>query len=216
MCSSGTKWKAIRTASGAEPAMPRKSGGSQGSPRTRRRYVAFLRGINVGGHVVRMEQLRKLFGEMGFSEVETFIASGNVIFSTLETDASALERRIETKLQQALGYAVATFVRSIDAVQGIARHQPFPPDRPGDEKSTVYVILLVRVPTPAARRQLAAFESDTDAFAVKGREIYWHRRGSLLESPFSGARLGGTDDTSATMRNRNTLVRLAAKYALKS
>jgi uncharacterized protein (DUF1697 family) len=196
--------------------MPRKSGVSQSSSRTTRHYVAFLRGINVGGHVVRMEQLRTLFGEMGFSEVETFIASGNVIFSTPETEASALERRIETKLQQSLGYAVATFVRSIDEVHGIARYEPFPPDRPGDEKSTVYVLLLARVPTPAVRRQLTAFESDTDAFAVKGREIYWHRRGSLLESPFSGARLGGTDDTSATMRNRNTLVRLAAKYALKS
>jgi uncharacterized protein (DUF1697 family) len=193
----------------------KKSAVPRSSSRTTRRYVAFLRGINVGGHVVRMEQLRRLFGEMGFSEVETFIASGNVIFSTPEADASALERRIETNLQRSLGYAVATFVRSIDEVHGIARYQPFPPDRPEDEKSTVYVIMLTRVPTPAARRQLAAFESETDAFAVKGREIYWRCRGSLLDSPFSGARLEGADETAATMRNRNTLVRLAEKYAPK-
>ena len=76
------------------------------------RYIAFLRAINVGGHTVKMDALRELFEALGFEQVETFIASGNVIFETTETDTAALERRIETHLQAALGYAVATFLRS--------------------------------------------------------------------------------------------------------
>ena len=54
------------------------------------RYVAFLRAINVGGHVVKMERLRALFEDLGFAKVETLIASGNVIFETRAEDAGAL------------------------------------------------------------------------------------------------------------------------------
>ncbi|MGH9373654.1 MAG: DUF1697 domain-containing protein [Vicinamibacterales bacterium] len=176
------------------------------------RYVAFLRAINVGGHTVRMEQLRALFKAMGFLDVQTFIASGNVVFCSKTTDTRALERRIETRLQESLGYAVATFVRSIGDVHEIARYQPFPDDGPGTDTSTVYVILLSRTLKPAARKQLLSFTSDMDGFAVKGREIYWRRRGTLLESPISGAQLERTATGPATMRNRNTMVRLAAKY----
>jgi uncharacterized protein (DUF1697 family) len=177
-----------------------------------RLYVAFLRAINVGGHVVRMERLRSLFVELGFSRVETFIASGNVVFGSEEADTASLERRIEAKLEQSLGYAVATFVRTIDEVHRIARFEPFPEDRRQSEKSTVYVILLARAPAPAARRQLTSLASEIDAFAVKGREIYWRRRGGLLESPIAPAQLERAAAGAATMRNRNTLVRLAAKY----
>ena len=76
------------------------------------RYAAFLRAVNVGGHIVRMEELRRVLTAAGFSDVETFIASGNVIFSSPVTDTAALERRFESALEKAFGYAVATFVRT--------------------------------------------------------------------------------------------------------
>jgi uncharacterized protein (DUF1697 family) len=68
------------------------------------RYVAFLRAINVGGHIVKMDQLRKLFEGLRLANVETFIASGNVIFDCGAEDAQKLERRIEAHLQKSLGY----------------------------------------------------------------------------------------------------------------
>jgi uncharacterized protein (DUF1697 family) len=176
------------------------------------RYVAFLRAINVGGHVVRMDQLRALFGSLGFSEVETFIASGNVIFVSSATDARALEQKIEAHLQRALGYPVTTFLRSLDELSAIAHHQPFKADDDGPEKSTTYIVLLSKTMTAAARRQLLAFNSDVDQFAVKGREIYWRHRGATFESPFSGAQLERIAAGPGTMRNRNTIVRLARKY----
>ena len=67
------------------------------------RYVAFLRAINVGGHTVKMEDLRRLFETMGFANVETFIASGNVIFESKSKNTQAMERKIENHLRESLG-----------------------------------------------------------------------------------------------------------------
>ena len=86
--------------------------------------VAFLRAINVGGHTVKMDHLRTLFEKMGFTDVATFIASGNVMFSSRSRTPS-LEKKIETELEKALGYEVATFVRSMSEVVSIAEYQPF-------------------------------------------------------------------------------------------
>jgi uncharacterized protein (DUF1697 family) len=175
------------------------------------RYVAFLRTINVGGHVVRMDRLRRLFEDLEFSGVETFIASGNVVFDSAATDVRALERRIETALEKALGYAVATFVRSAKEVAAIARHQPFGAEPPGAGPYTTYVIFLAAPLSAAARTRVLSLAADGSELAVKGREIYWRQRGPMLEAPFTGPQLGRAAG-AATMRNRNTVVRLAAKY----
>src|SRR5262245_62250290 len=89
------------------------------------RLVAFLRGINVGGHVVKMDALKKPFEALGFTGVETFIASGNVIFESRSAPTAALERKIEAKLEAALGYEVRTFLRSAEEVAAVARQRPF-------------------------------------------------------------------------------------------
>jgi uncharacterized protein (DUF1697 family) len=90
-----------------------------------KRYAAFLRSINVGGHTVKMDFLRRLFESMGSLNVETFIASGNVIFESAVTDAHNLEKKIEVKLAETLGYKVAAFIRSITELAEIADYRPF-------------------------------------------------------------------------------------------
>ena len=69
------------------------------------RSIAFLRAINVGGHTVKMDRLRTLFEELGYANVATYIASGNVIFEMPRMSTQTLEAQIEHHLQQALGYA---------------------------------------------------------------------------------------------------------------
>ena len=76
------------------------------------RYIAFLRGINLGKRRPAMSELKALFEKMGFAEVETFIASGNILFSSKVTDAGKLEAQIAKHLEAALGYDVDTFVRT--------------------------------------------------------------------------------------------------------
>ena len=89
------------------------------------KYIAFLRAINVGGHTVKMDHLSKLFEGLGFSSVETFIASGNVIFDTTAKNTATLEKKIAEHLEKSLGYPVDTFLRTIQEVGEIEKRSPF-------------------------------------------------------------------------------------------
>lgn len=89
------------------------------------RLVAFLRAINAGrGRAVKMGLLRRVFESLGFCEVTTFIASGNVVFDTGARDVKMLEKKIERKLRQALAYDVAVFIRSAIELRQIATFGP--------------------------------------------------------------------------------------------
>jgi uncharacterized protein (DUF1697 family) len=88
-------------------------------------YIALLRGINVGGHTVKMDRLRSLFGELGFSGVRSYIQTGNVFFESRETDKQALRTAIEQHLRAALGYEVAACVRSVEDMEQLLSLDPF-------------------------------------------------------------------------------------------
>jgi Uncharacterized protein conserved in bacteria len=88
-------------------------------------YIALLRGINVGGHVVKMERLRELFTQLGFTHVHTYIQSGNVFFETVQTDRELLTQTIEQLLRQALGYEVPVFLRTIPELEQVLAIDPF-------------------------------------------------------------------------------------------
>ncbi|MBP7998816.1 MAG: DUF1697 domain-containing protein [Chloroflexi bacterium] len=174
--------------------------------------IAFLRAINVGGHTVKMDRLRDLFGQMGFAHVETFIASGNVIFTTPDTDFSALEQKIELTLREMLGYEVATFIRTPAELVAIGHSEPFPLADLQTEGHGLYVAFVKTDPPPPAEARLQGFTTAIDAFQVRGREIYWLCRTKSSESTFSGAILEKSLGQSATLRNITTIKKLAAKY----
>jgi uncharacterized protein (DUF1697 family) len=176
------------------------------------RYAAFLRAINVGGRRIKMDHLRELFESLGFSNVETFIASGNVIFNSEADDARMLERKIEDHLREALGYEVATFVRSASELAGIAPYRPFDPSDLGSEAASLYIAFLQAPPSAEAEQKLMAHRSEVDDFRVHGREVYWLCRVKMSESSFSGALLEKTMGTPATVRNATTVQKLVAKY----
>jgi uncharacterized protein (DUF1697 family) len=175
------------------------------------RYVAFLRAINVGGHVVKMDRLRKIFESMRLRNVETFIASGNVIFTARTADTAALERKIEARLHQALGYEVATFVRTCGEVAALAEYRPFPAAQTGGD-ATVYVGFVERPLDAAATRAVMTFKTDVDDFRVKGREVYWLRKTRQTDSPFKYVSLEKKLKIRVTFRGINTVARLAAKH----
>ncbi len=177
------------------------------------KYVAFLRAINVGGHTVKMDQLRALFVALGFRNVETFIASGNVIFDSASKNTAALEKKIESHLLQALGYEVATFIRSTTELADIAQHKPFADSELNDDGNSLYIGFMAAAPSDAAKEKLLAVATNTDAFQLKGREVFWLLRRRFSDSQFSGARLEKTLGLPATLRNSTTVRKLAAKYS---
>jgi uncharacterized protein (DUF1697 family) len=176
------------------------------------RHVAFLRAINVGGHVVKMDALHRAFESLGLANVETFIASGNVLFDA-RSGSRALEKKIEAHLQKALGYRVDTFIRSAPEIAAIAEYEPFK-GRTIDG-ATVYVALLGVPPGAEAQLKIEAFQTADEAFHIHGRELYWQRVPSMRVATFSGALLERTLRGPATMRNVNTIRRLAAKLACR-
>jgi uncharacterized protein (DUF1697 family) len=176
------------------------------------RYVAFLRAINVGGHTVKMDYLRQLFEALRFANVETFIASGNVVFDATATAARRLEEQIEKHLRKSLGYDVATFLRTPAELEAISRYAPFPPARLTPE-STRYVGFLPKEP-PAEKRQLvAALSTGADDLHVHGREVHWLTQGRMTDTSVNYALLEKTLALPATFRNLNTVNRLVAKLA---
>jgi uncharacterized protein (DUF1697 family) len=176
------------------------------------RRVALLRAVNVGGHTIRMSDLRAAFESLGFDGVETFIASGNVVFEAPEADEEKLELRIERSLEAAFGYPVETFVRSLPELAQVARTDPFSKTRPDRKGHSMHVAFLDRRPTSEATRRLLDQATPDDAFAVVGREAYWLRHGGIGTSAFSGGRLEKLLGMPATLRGMSTVARLVAKY----
>lgn len=175
------------------------------------RYVAFLRAINVGGRTVKMDALRGLFESWGGTNVETFIASGNVVLDSSRRNAETAERAIEDHLRRALGYPVVTFLRTVPELAAIAAHAPFPQEE-FDRGGTLYVALMKAAPGPSVRRAVAALRTDLDDFTIEGRELYWLRRSNLMQSIAAGPALEKVVGSPMTVRNVNTMRRLALKY----
>ena len=142
------------------------------------RYIAFLRAVNVGGRVVKMPVLKKAFESLQLSNVETFIASGNVVFETAASDVLKVERKIEARLREALGYEVTTFVRSVTEVSAIARLAPFPQSALTDG-AQIYVGFLSGEPGKPERQRLMSLANEIDDFHVTKREVWWLCRKDL-------------------------------------
>ena len=177
------------------------------------KYVAFLRAVNVGGRIVKMDRLRVLFEDLGFADVETFIASGNVIFVSGSRSPQALEKKITAHLGKALGYAVPTFLRTPAELAAVARHRPFGDVGLSPEGPGLYVGFTPVAPGAEAKKRLAALKCPTDEFHVRGREVFWLCRKRMTGSMYSGAQLEKAVGMPLTFRSRTTVEKLAALHA---
>jgi uncharacterized protein (DUF1697 family) len=170
------------------------------------RYVAFLRAVNVGGRRVSMDRLRAVFEELGFEGISTYIASGNVVFEA-SGRAADLERAIEEKLEQSLGFEVVTFLRRASDVRHAASEKPFGNLAAG---KTHMVAFLRRKPTAAKRKAIEAKSTPSDRLVVDGREVHWLIDGRMMDSelkPKDWDVLG----QPTTTRNTTMLAKLAEK-----
>ncbi|MDX1686447.1 MAG: DUF1697 domain-containing protein [Candidatus Promineifilaceae bacterium] len=135
-------------------------------------YVAFLRGINVGGHNrMKMAALRQTFADLGLENAETYIQSGNVVFRSTETNADLLQERIEAGIEKTFGYEIAVMVRTRGQLENVVANNPFTP-ADGDENIKLYVTFLNDVPSEEQRQILYSAQSDAETFAVEGDIIY--------------------------------------------
>lgn len=174
--------------------------------------IAFLRAINIGKRRMKMEQLRVPFEQLGLLGVETFIASGNVIFQTPSTPAHLLTQQIEAKLRETFGYEVETFLRSLDDLVDLANYHPFP-EALGNPEQAIVAIAFARDTLQADHQQvLTALNNPLDALHTKGREFYWMRRPPFSDSKLSNAKFERLLKQPLTIRNQSTIINIVEKY----
>jgi uncharacterized protein (DUF1697 family) len=162
-----------------------------------------------------MEELRRHFAALELKEVETFIASGNVIFAKPATGLPVLHRRIEERLRTSLGYEVKAFIRTEAEVAAVASYRPFPAAQV--QRAEALTVGLLAAPLAAsAKRILMALKTEIDDFHVHGREVYWLCKKKQSESDFSNARFEKAVNVRATFRGMSTVTRLAAKYGFRT
>jgi uncharacterized protein (DUF1697 family) len=175
------------------------------------RYVAFLRGMNLGKRRIKNDQLRAEFETLGFEDVAIFRASGNVIFSAAKESESALTETIEGGLGEALGYEVPVFLRSCEEIAAIATREPFPATVAEASKGKLQVTMLARKPTAPARRTVLALATAEDRLAIEGRELFWLPSGGTIDSELD---LGAVAKAlgKGTQRTMGTIEQIAARH----
>jgi len=176
------------------------------------KYVAFLRGINVGGNkLIKMEALAAAFTNAGFRKVKTYIASGNVIFSTPATDREALAKKIEKVLLTAFGHEITVLLFPFAELQAIVNSNPFNRTRRGD---VMLFSVLLRAPSTRATPPL---ESKTEKFkvvAIQDRAIFIvARRKRTGWFGFPNNWVEKEFDVTASTRNWSTLQKIVAAFS---
>jgi uncharacterized protein (DUF1697 family) len=176
------------------------------------RYVAFLRGMNLGKRRIKNPELVKHFEAIGLEDVATFRASGNVVFVDPEGESeSRLQKRLEKELDERLGYDVAVFLRSAKELAAIAARDPFPAKAIKASKGKPQVVLLGRKPTAKARKALEELTPEGDLMVVEGRELHWLPTVGLSETEVDTKALD-TALGKGTTRTAGTIEQIASKY----
>lgn len=175
------------------------------------KYVALLRGINVGGNkLIKMAELSRIFVSMGLKNVKTFIQSGNVLFESSKTDSIALTRQIEKGLQGAVGFEVPVVLRTIADLEAIVKLNPFSKVK-SEMDVKLYVTFLVEPLKSKPKIPLLSPKKDCQIIQLNPREVFTvaftmpnGRHGesmAMIEKEFG---------KSVTTRNWNTVVKILA------
>jgi uncharacterized protein (DUF1697 family) len=167
------------------------------------RYVALLRGVNVGGVTVKMADLAEVVRGLGYDDVKTVLASGNVVFTATDA-ASTAKKKLESALRERFGYEAWVHVLTQAKIRAIVKAYPF--KRSADRHA--YVVFVVK---PEVRAELLGVELDPDIDQVASGEgvLYWSTpKGSTLDSAMGKAQSSGKHKPWLTTRNLNTLEKL--------
>ncbi len=171
------------------------------------RYVALLRGVNVGGRTkVGMADVRHIFAELGHSDVQTYLQSGNVIFTAAVERSSNLAQDIEQRMAQEVGVTTTVLLRTESDLAEVVAANPLL-DRESDF-AKLHVTFLADAPEPERAARLETPAGQPDQLTLVGREVYLHCPNGYgktkLHNTYIEKRLG----VAATTRNWKTVTNL--------
>jgi uncharacterized protein (DUF1697 family) len=167
------------------------------------KYVAFLRGINVGGRtLIKMEKLREVIGSLGFENVKTYIQSGNVIFETDETEDNKIASKIGDAVEREF-FKTNVMVRSFDEIRDAVENNPFA----GEEFSEklFHLVFLSEKLSDEKAEMLLSNNNENEKFAVRNREVYCLLRDGVADSLLGKKYIDNKLKTPSTARNWRTV-----------
>lgn len=176
------------------------------------RFVVFLRGINVGGHIVKKEKLQEVFASLGFQNVSIYKQSGNIVFETAPANTDEIQHKIEAKLQSMLGYNVAVFIRTIPQLKRIINQEPFKGQESGGSSFLVTFLPTLQAILPL-QLPLTIPKSTAQIISANGTEIFSVTHGGgegALPNPFVESKL----KVKMTTRNLNIIREIVEKYGV--
>jgi uncharacterized protein (DUF1697 family) len=166
------------------------------------RYVAFLRGINVGGRTIKMAELRAYFEESSYDEVSTVLQTGNVIFRSHE-GPPGLKRTIESGLSARFNYEAHVQIYSVTRLKRIVDASPF---QGGDPATHSYVIFFEKGLEEKLADEVSGLDRKTERVEIGDGVIYWKvLKGSTLRSDVAQYLTKARYKSFHTSRNINTL-----------
>jgi uncharacterized protein (DUF1697 family) len=137
-------------------------------------YIALLRGINIGGHQVKMERLRALFSELQLAQVRSYIQTGNIFFTSEEIDTQELRAHIETHLRSTLGYEVATSLRTLAELETLVASDPFKGIEVTSEMRLAVMFLAEPVPIISLPYKTPDGAFEVTSMTSKELFVIWH------------------------------------------
>ncbi len=171
-------------------------------------YISMLRGINVGGNKkIKMSDLAALYESLGFKDVETYIQSGNVVFSSRERSPSALSKAIRNKIKESFGFDVVVVVRTGDEMEKVLENNPFKEKDAGK----LHVTFLSDPPAAKPLDVFDAVKDKSEEYSFSGKEIYLFLPYGYGRTKLSNNFFENKLKVSATTRNWRTVKVLAGK-----
>jgi uncharacterized protein (DUF1697 family) len=167
-----------------------------------KKFAAFIRGINVGGITLKMEDIKGIFVGLGFNNVITYIQSGNIVFDSSETDKALLEERIRESIATKSNLDVAVFVKTKEQIQSLVSNNPF--GKTMDEKRS-YVTMLDSVPAGGKLDAIKAINSAKEKFILKKDVVYSYYGNGYGKSKYTNNYFEKVFGVSATTRNWTTI-----------
>jgi len=172
------------------------------------RYIALLRGINVGGNtMIKMEELRKTFEALGFENVKTYINSGNVAFDAAKSNEASLVSKIEKTIESDFGRPIQVMIRQQKEFEMILESNPFEGEFQSHKE--MHVLFLKDEMPREKQDQLLSAAAEPERFAVKGRQIYCHLPAGVADSLLGKGYIEKKLKVAVTARNWRTVKMLA-------
>lgn len=174
-------------------------------------YLALLRGINVSGKkIIKMEDLRKLMADAGYTNVKTYIQSGNIIFESTEKSKDKIAKAIEKLIEDNYGFDVTVFVTDKKALEKAIDNNPFAESRIEEEAGfkKLYVTFLSEVPTSENMEKLSQAPIGDDLIDLIGDILYFKLESKASDSKLSNNLIESKLKVKATTRNWNTSLKL--------